>query len=169
MTDARRLALVNELLDLAGHGGAGGLGPGGLGRAARAAQSAVGAAQGPAAAALTAKGEGARLLKAPEVAAGNLAWLDAVPGGGGTPLAAGIDLAEAIMRRLKRRTPALKAACWLLSDGRFTRFARAPAQADWCALVNCEQSAVAAGCCRALARHWGAAYLSARDLYCDRP
>lgn len=109
-------------------------------------------------------GEGARLLKAPEVAAGNLAWLDAVPGGGGTPLAAGIDLAEAILRRLKRRTPALQAACWLLSDGRFTRFVRAPAQADWCALVDCEQSAVAVGRCRALARHWGAAYLSARDL-----
>ena len=113
-------------------------------------------------------GEGARLLKAPEVAAGNLAWLDAVPGGGGTPLAAGIDLAEAILCRLKRRTPALKAACWLLSDGRFTHFPRAPARADWCALVDCEQSAVAAGRCRALARHWGAAYFSARGVDCGR-
>ena len=110
-------------------------------------------------------GEGALLLKAPEVAALAPAWLDAIPGGGGTPLAAGIEMAEASLRRLKRRAPALKTVCWLLSDGRFTSFPAAPAQADWCALVDCEQSAVPAGRCRALAEHWGAAYVSARDVY----
>ena len=109
-------------------------------------------------------GEGAHILSAPGLAALDPAWIDALPGGGGTPLAEGIEMMEETLRGLRRKTPRLKARCWLLSDGRITHLAGEPRGPDCCTLVDCEESPVPLGRLRRLAELWGADYLRAREL-----
>ncbi|MEM8548422.1 MAG: VWA domain-containing protein [Pseudomonadota bacterium] len=109
-------------------------------------------------------GETAHLLLGSQGIARDRTWLDEIPAGGGTPLAAGIDMLETQLRQSRQRYPIGQSICWLLTDGRFTQLPPAPVGASSCVLVDCDESAVIAGRAAALAERWRAPCYRAREL-----
>ncbi|WLE60866.1 VWA domain-containing protein [Burkholderia plantarii] len=86
----------------------------------------------------------------------NERWLEPVAGGGGTPLALGIDAARALLAQLARRRPGAPRSLWLLTDGRTDEMPARPAQADEIHLVDFDDAAVRLGRAERLARAWEA-------------
>lgn len=98
--------------------------------------------------------------------------LAAVGGGGGTPLAQALDLAERWLIRARRRSApgGLRTRLWVLTDGRSTHAPARPAAADHCTVIDLGASAGPAehggravarvrGRAQAWALAWGADYL----------
>ncbi len=107
----------------------------------------------------------ARLLQPPrKVVAFNDAWIGAIGGGGGTPLAAAVALADQVLEQARRRAPDMKIGLWLLSDGRFSQFPERPTQADFCVIVDFENSPLPLGRGARLARLWDAEHVRAEEL-----
>ncbi|MBM7059480.1 VWA domain-containing protein [Pseudomonas sp. UL073] len=110
-------------------------------------------------------GDQARLLQAPRKAvAFNEVWISAIAGGGGTPLDAGLQLAEQLLGKVRRRSPGKRIGLWLLSDGRFSQLPPRPAHADFCVVVDFERAALPLGRAARLARLWDAEHVAAAEL-----
>ncbi|MGO4577273.1 VWA domain-containing protein [Cupriavidus sp. 2TAF22] len=92
------------------------------------------------------------------------AWIRPIAGGGGTPLALGMQRAGELLARAARRRPAQQRWLWLLSDGRSPEQPVRPHRADAVMVVDFEQQAVALGRCRELAAAWDGEYLLAQAL-----
>jgi magnesium chelatase subunit ChlD-like protein len=103
-------------------------------------------------------GDGARMQVSPQRASWtNDDWVELLPGGGGTPLQAALDMANTQMHGERFAHHAL----WLLSDGRVHGWPRAPAGAQGLRVLDFEMGAAhrRLGRARALARHWQAEYI----------
>ncbi|CAN0620653.1 magnesium chelatase subunit ChlD-like protein [Burkholderia multivorans] len=94
----------------------------------------------------------------------NERWLAPVEGGGGTPLADGIDTAAQLLARAARREPARQRWLWVLSDGRSLETPARPAAADHVVFVDFDDSAVPLGRGERLAAAWGAQWLTPGEL-----
>jgi magnesium chelatase subunit ChlD-like protein len=114
-------------------------------------------------------GNQARLLQRPHKAvAYSDAWIAAIGGGGGSPLASGLALAERTLARVRKSAPGKRIGLWLLSDGRFSQLPARPRQADFCVLVDFENQPVPLGRAAQIARLWGAEHVRAADLSLER-
>lgn len=101
-------------------------------------------------------GEGAKVLQSPTRAGPrNEQWIRPIAGGGGTPVAAGLRLAEQLVTRARRGKP-LTVVLWLLSDGRFDPLPLRPGFADTVGLVDFESTRVRLGRMPRLANAWDA-------------
>ncbi|MCY1495921.1 cobaltochelatase subunit [compost metagenome] len=110
-------------------------------------------------------GRHARVLQAPQrVAAFNERWIEPIGGGGGSPVASGLALAEQLLRQARRAAPGKHLQLWLLSDGRFAQLPARPQGADRCVVVDFDNAAVPLGRAAQLARLWQAEYLRAAEL-----
>ncbi|WP_414451957.1 VWA domain-containing protein [Burkholderia sp. 22PA0099] len=94
----------------------------------------------------------------------NERWLEPVAGGGGTPLALGIDAAAALLAQVARRRPGAPRTLWLLTDGRTDEAPGRPAQADAARIVDFDDAAVRLGRAARLAQQWGAECCLPDDL-----
>lgn len=111
----------------------------------------------------------ARLLQRPQKAvAYNQAWIAAIGGGGGSPLASAVQLAERTLARVRKSAPGKQIGLWLLSDGRFSQLPAHPRQADFCVVVDFEDQPLALGRAARIARLWGAEHVRAADLSLER-
>lgn len=86
-------------------------------------------------------------------------WVAPIPGGGGTPLAAAVQRADALMRA----QPAGLRCLWLLTDGGSTARPARPQAADGVQVIDYERRRAPIGRARDLALSWGAQYLAIRD------
>ncbi len=110
-------------------------------------------------------GNQARLLQRPQKAVPyNEGWIAAIGGGGGSPLACGLQLAERTLARARKSAPGQQIGLWLLSDGRFSQLPARPRHADFCVVVDFENQPVALGRAAQLARLWDAEHVRAVDL-----
>ncbi len=110
-------------------------------------------------------GRQARILQPPTKAvAFNEQWIGAIRGGGGTPVVSGMQLAENLLRQVRRNTPDKKIGLWLLTDGRFSELPAPSALADFSVVVDFENAAVPLHRAERIAENWGAALLRAADL-----
>lgn len=110
-------------------------------------------------------GGGARVLQSPRRAvAFNDDWIGGIGGGGGTPVAAALQLAEQLMARWRRRTPGRQQGLWLLTDGRFDALPPRPCHADFCVVVDFESETVALGRAARIAEAWQAERVGAQAL-----
>lgn len=80
----------------------------------------------------------------------NDAWVAPIGGGGGTPLAAAVRQADALLARQAGRVRWL----WLLSDGRSTEAPLRPASAERLVVVDFESGRGALGRAALLAERW---------------
>lgn len=94
----------------------------------------------------------------------NERWLRPVGGGGGTPLASGVQKAAQLLERTARRKPAQQRWLWILTDGRSSDQPMRPLDADEVVFVDFEREAVRLGLCEALAEAWGAARVTPEEL-----
>ncbi|MGU7769200.1 vWA domain-containing protein [Burkholderia sp. MR1-5-21] len=94
----------------------------------------------------------------------NARWLEPVDGGGGTPLADGIDAAAALLARDARRDPDKQRWLWVLSDGRTREMPAKPAAADHVVFVDFDDAAVKVGRGARLAAVWGAEWVTPETL-----
>ncbi|MBK1674799.1 magnesium chelatase [Ectothiorhodospira shaposhnikovii] len=109
-------------------------------------------------------GSGARVLQPPARAAVfNEDWIAPIGGGGGTPMASGVALADALLLQVRRRNPGKRIGLWLLTDGRTHRIPPKPVHADFCQVVDFETEAVPLGRAARIARAWGCAHGYAGD------
>jgi len=107
----------------------------------------------------------ARLLCKPQKArSSNHAWIDAIGGGGGSPVAAALELAERTLVRERRNARGKRIGLWLLSDGRFDPLPARPPSADFCVVVDFENASVPLGRAAQIARSWGAECVPAKNL-----
>ena len=103
-------------------------------------------------------GRGARLVFGPAVPRWwNERWIQPIAGGGGTPLQAGLAMAETVLRRCHRRDPGLGLELWLLSDEHCP--AAGPPSLGSASIIDVEPRGRVAGGARRLAHAWQAAYL----------
>jgi len=110
-------------------------------------------------------GHEARLLQAPgKAAAFNADWIRPLRGGGATPVASAMQLADAVLQRARRASCGQLLSLWLLTDGRFAALPARPRLADSCQIVDFETEAIALQRCRRLAREWDAHWLAAPQL-----
>ncbi|SDH37150.1 magnesium chelatase subunit ChlD-like protein [Pseudomonas benzenivorans] len=110
-------------------------------------------------------GNQARLLQRPQKAVPhNEAWIAAIGGGGGSPLAGGLQLAERTLAKVRKSAPGKQIGLWLLSDGRFSQLPARPRHADFCVVVDFENQPLPLGRAVQLARLWGAEHVRAVDL-----
>lgn len=110
-------------------------------------------------------GEQARLVQPPgKAVAFNEGWIAAIAGGGATPLAAAVALADRVLARRRRRVPNERIALWLLSDVRVAPLPPRPQQADFCTVIDFDEGPHALGRALQLARAWNADYRSASAL-----
>ena len=104
-------------------------------------------------------GDGAMMQVSPQKASwSNEDWVELLPGGGGTPMQAALDMARAQMRGERFARHAL----WLLSDGRVHQWPRVPAGAQAVRVLDFELGAAhrRLGRARELARRWQAEYIA---------
>jgi magnesium chelatase subunit ChlD-like protein len=94
----------------------------------------------------------------------NERWLCPVGGGGGTPLAIGVDRAAQLLQRHARRMPAQQRWLWILTDGRSADRPQRPSHADEIIFVDFEREAIRLGRCAGLARAWDATWVRPEDL-----
>ncbi|AOJ10259.1 vWA domain-containing protein [Burkholderia mayonis] len=94
----------------------------------------------------------------------NERWLAPVGGGGGTPLAQGIDAAARLLARAARRRPRQQRWLWVLSDGRTNEAPARPAHVDRIVVVDFDDAPVRLGRCERLAHAWDAARVAPEDL-----
>lgn len=109
-------------------------------------------------------GSGARVLHGPTKAQPvNIDWIAPITGGGGTPLVAGLDLANQTLRNFRAQKAPSHVSLWLISDMRFSALPNRPDFADDCTLIDCESASnnVQLGRGKLLADHWGADHLQA--------
>jgi magnesium chelatase subunit ChlD-like protein len=110
-------------------------------------------------------GGGARVLQPPRRAvAFNDDWIGGIGGGGGTPVADALKLAQRLMAQSRRRTPGRQQGLWLLTDGRFNALPPRPRHADFCVVVDFERDAVALGRAARIAGLWQAEHVHACRL-----
>ncbi len=94
-------------------------------------------------------------------------WINAIQGGGGTPVRQAITHTGKLLQRVSRHSPyslQTRVRLWLLTDGRFTDLPEPPKGMHDITIVDFEQQAIALGRARRLAQHWQADYLHAREL-----
>lgn len=114
-------------------------------------------------------GKAARMLQAPRKAVVfNERWIAPIAGGGGTPAASAVTLAEALLARHRRCTPGEHLAVWLLSDARFASMPPRPRHADQYAIIDFDEGPLALGRARQLARAWQADHVPASSLTSGR-
>nr|WP_274520667.1 VWA domain-containing protein [Ectothiorhodospira variabilis] len=102
-------------------------------------------------------GQGACILRPPSRAPlCSDAWVAPIPGGGGSPVGAGIQRAQDLMAQAKRRHPDQPIGLWLLTDGRTTQQPPRPDIADFCEVVDFETEAIRLGGAQRIARAWQA-------------
>ncbi|WP_313314530.1 vWA domain-containing protein [Pulveribacter sp.] len=108
-------------------------------------------------------GTGAHLALAPQraLAQGFAGALAPLPGGGGTPLAAALQLADGVLARHSRGARWL----WLLTDGRTRASPPRPAHAQQLHVIDFETARPPLGRAQALAALWQAGYWPARALW----
>ncbi|HWT34936.1 MAG TPA: VWA domain-containing protein [Paraburkholderia sp.] len=94
----------------------------------------------------------------------NERWIAPVGGGGGTPLALGVETASDLLLMAARHKPAQQRWLWVLSDGRSSDAPSRPAKADQVIFVDFEQGDLGIGRCAAVARMWGAQCLGAHEV-----
>ncbi len=94
----------------------------------------------------------------------NERWIAPIGGGGGTPLALGLSSAATVLERAARHSPSQRRWLWVLTDGRTNEKPQAPASADEIVVVDFEEGSIRAGRGQALARDWGARYITADAL-----
>ncbi|WP_311223606.1 MULTISPECIES: VWA domain-containing protein [unclassified Acidovorax] len=107
---------------------------------------------------------GARVeLRLPPQKAGawNDDWVTPIGGGGGTPLARGVDRAAQVLSRAIGPGRHGQGWLWLLTDGRTREQPPRPAAAHTACIVDFESGRVALHRAAALAAQWQARYLSA--------
>jgi len=92
------------------------------------------------------------------------AWVRPIAGGGGTPLALGMQRAGEVLASAARRRPAQQRWLWLLSDGRSAEQPARPRGADAVMVVDFEQHTVALGRCRELAAAWDGEWVAVEAL-----
>jgi len=110
-------------------------------------------------------GHEARLLQAPgKAVAFNAGWIQPLRGGGATPVASAMQLAEAVLQRARRASSGQLLSLWLLTDGRFAALPARPKLADCCQIVDFENEAIALQRCQRLAREWDAQWIGAAQL-----
>jgi magnesium chelatase subunit ChlD-like protein len=94
----------------------------------------------------------------------NERWLEPVGGGGGTPLASGVQRAAQLLERSARIKPAQQRWLWILTDGRTRDEPVRPADADEVVFVDFERGSIRLGRCEALADAWGARRFTPEEL-----
>lgn len=94
----------------------------------------------------------------------NERWLNPIGGGGGTPLALGVDMAANVLARAARRKPAQARWLWLLTDGRSPDSPARPLDADHVVVVDFERESVRLGRAATLAARWDAEYTTGESL-----
>ena len=94
----------------------------------------------------------------------NERWLSPVGGGGGTPLAAGVQRAGQLLARSARRKPAQQRWLWILTAGRTRELPTRPRDVDEVVFVDFERGAIRLGRCEVLADAWGARCLTPEQL-----
>lgn len=110
-------------------------------------------------------GTEARLLQAPaKAAAFNADWIRPLRGGGATPVASAMQLAERLLQRARSASSGQLLSVWLLTDGRFAALPARPRLADSCQIIDFETEAVALQRCRRLAQDWDAQWIGAAAL-----
>lgn len=92
------------------------------------------------------------------------AWLQPLHGGGATPFAQGVAVANTLLTETARRNPAQQRWLWLFGDGRSEEQPAAPMAADVVTVVDCEQQRIRLGRCRVLAQRWRAVYMPIEEL-----
>lgn len=111
-------------------------------------------------------GGGARVLQPPgRAAALNEDWIGPIGGGGGTPIASGVALADALLYQVRRQAPGKRIVLWLLTDGRTSRIPASPVHADLCHVVDFETEAVPLGRAAWIAQAWGCALWHMHDFW----
>lgn len=110
-------------------------------------------------------GKAARVLQVPQKAVVfNEGWIAPITGGGGTPAASAVMLAEVLLARRRRCSPGEHLAVWLLSDARFASVPPRPRHADQYAIIDFDEGPLALGRARQLARAWQAEHVPASSL-----
>ncbi|WP_230976247.1 vWA domain-containing protein [Pseudothauera nasutitermitis] len=113
-------------------------------------------------------GEQARLLHAPgKAAAFNERWIAPIAGGGATPAASAIALADRVLAQ-RRRSADERVELWLLSDARFATLPPRPQRADHCTVIDFDDGPRALGRAARLAAAWGADCLPVRAVVASR-
>lgn len=108
----------------------------------------------------------ARLLCKPQKARlSSHVWIDAIGGGGGSPVAAALALAERTLAKVRRAAPGKRIGFWLLSDGRFDPLPACPPPADFRVVVDFDNAAVPLGRAARIARLWDAECVRAEALF----
>lgn len=92
------------------------------------------------------------------------ALLDALPGGGGTPIRQALQEAESRLQRWQRQHPGLAVQTYLLTDGRTRQSVSDLKLSGDCLVIDMEQSAVKRGKAKAIAQQLGARYLTLPTL-----
>lgn len=91
-------------------------------------------------------------------------------GGGGTPLAQALAVAEQVFsKRARRGAPQSTTWLWLLTDGRTLEQPRAPKGAQHTLILDFENQRHPMGRCATLAAQWGAEHRRVRDGMTSRP
>ena len=107
----------------------------------------------------------AEVLQPPcKATAVNETWIKPIHGGGGSPVAKGLQLADKVIATFSRKSPPLITRLWLLTDARFTVFPNLPIQADLCGIVDFETASVPLDRAHQLAMDWQAEYMHVSDL-----
>lgn len=113
-------------------------------------------------------GRHARVLQKPQrVAAFNQCWIEPITGGGGSPVASAIDLAEQLMAQVRRQAPDKQLHLCLLTDGRYSQLPRRPLHTDHCLVVDFESATLRLGRAGLIAQAWAADYIHAETLAAD--
>ena len=84
-------------------------------------------------------------------------------GGGGTPLAQALAMAEQVFARRARRSAKGASLLWLLTDGRTLEQPQAPVGAQHVVILDFENQRQALGRCAAWAARWGAEHRLVRE------
>lgn len=93
-----------------------------------------------------------------KASAWNDGWIAPIGAGGGTPL--GPAIAQAAQLLARSTAPGGEGWLWLLTDGRVRAWPARPAQAAQVRVIDFEQGRLRLGRAQALARAWGALWLS---------
>lgn len=109
-------------------------------------------------------GRGARVLRTPGKATpSSTTWVDAIEGGGGTPVHDALMLADVLLDNARRKQPQQHRVLWLLSDVRFVNLPSQPRNAHACRVVDFDTGPLTLSRAGRLARLWGVRHEHASD------